>query len=103
MGKKCAPTFTNLFMASLEEEFLNSITEKDAPKPCLWMRFIDDIFLIWPSSKESFLEFFNQLNSHHLNIKYTFKAFTTDALTYAQALVDIATYLLQALKNVVNI
>ena len=37
MGTKCAPTFANLFMASLEEEFLDLIAEKDTPMSCLWM------------------------------------------------------------------
>ena len=73
MSTKCAPTFANLFMASLEEEFLDFIAEKGTPMSCLWIRYIDDIFLIWPSPQETFLEFFNLLNSHHPNISYTYK------------------------------
>ena len=77
MGTKCAPTFANLFMPGIEEEFLDIITERGTPKPTLWIRFIDDIFLIWPSSKESFLEFFSLLKLYHPNIKYTYEVSTT--------------------------
>ena len=71
MGTKCAPTFTNLFMSSLEQEFLDLVLQKGTPMPTLWIRYIDDIFVIWPDTEETFFDFFDLLNSHHPNIRYT--------------------------------
>ena len=71
MGTKCAPTFANIFMGSIEEDFLELIQNQGNPMPTVWIRYIDDIFVIWPHSKEQFLEFFNKLNDHHPTIKYT--------------------------------
>ena len=33
-------------------------------------RFIGDILIIWTGTEESFLEFFNNLNSYHSTIKF---------------------------------
>ena len=71
MGTKCAPTFANIFMGSIEEDFLELIQNQGNPMPSVWIRYINDIFVIWPHSEEQFLEFFNKLNDHHATIKYT--------------------------------
>jgi len=42
MGTRMAPSYANLYMGSLEEDFLNS----EDSKPDLWLRFIDDIFFV---------------------------------------------------------
>ena len=39
MGTHMAPSYANLFMGFLEQDFLHSAVEK----PSLWLRFIDDI------------------------------------------------------------
>lgn len=65
MGKKFAPNYANIFMAKWESEALN----KCPKKPQCYFRYLDDIFIIWPHSREDFTEFFNILNSHHPNIK----------------------------------
>ncbi len=65
MGKKFAPNYANIFMAQWEKEAL----EKCPKKPQCFFRYLDDIFLIWPHSREEFTEFFNILNSHHPSIK----------------------------------
>ena len=43
MGTKCAPNYANLFMANFEESF---IYPRIIGKACLYLRYIDDIFLI---------------------------------------------------------
>ena len=73
MGTKCAPTFANIFMGSLEEDFLNQTENLGNPMPLLWLRYIDDILVIWPHSKSEFFDFFNQLNDYHPTIKYTYE------------------------------
>ena len=89
MGTKCAPTFTNLFMARLEQEFLDSVSQKGTPMPALWIRYIDDIFVIWPDTEQTFLEFFDLLNSYHLNIRYNH-----DLSTPSIAVLDLTVYTL---------
>lgn len=64
MGKKFAPNYANLFLADWEREAL----EKSPLKPSFYRRYLDDIFIIWEHSKESFHEFINLLNSHHPSI-----------------------------------
>jgi hypothetical protein len=67
MGTRMAPSYANLFMSKLEENFM-------ANQPCLpetWLRFIDDIFIIWNEPEGEFLEFFNNLNKYHKTIKFT--------------------------------
>ena len=54
-------------MAELEEEFLDQQTFK----PRVWIRFIDDIFMIWNHNLEALEEFITNLNDFHLSIKFT--------------------------------
>lgn len=68
MGTKMAPAYANIFMAELEE----SLLEGSPIQPTLWRRFIDDIYCIWPGSRESFLAFMERLNAAHPTIKFTF-------------------------------
>ena len=61
MGKIIALNYANLFMAKWEQEALSKC-------PTQYLRYHDDIFIIWPHSREDFNNFFKILNSHHLNI-----------------------------------
>ena len=65
MGKKFAPNYANLFLAKWEKEAL----DKCPKKPQCYFRYLDDIFIVWPHSREDFDNFFQILNSHHNNIK----------------------------------
>ena len=47
------------------------IKNQGNPLPSVWIRYIDDIFVIWPHSQNLFLQFFNELNNFHPTIKYT--------------------------------
>lgn len=67
MGKKFAPSYANIFMANWEEEAL----EKCYQKPTMYLRYLDDIFLIWDHGETNFWTFFDILNSHHPSIKLT--------------------------------
>ena len=70
MGTKFAPTFANLFMDSVEQEFLAKCTRK----PQTWKRYIDDIFMIWTHGREELKNFITHLNSHHPNLTFTWEA-----------------------------
>ena len=59
VGTHMAPSYANLFMGHLEQDFLGSQLDK----PSLWLRFIDDIFLLWCHGPNSFTAFLEWLNS----------------------------------------
>jgi hypothetical protein len=67
MGTKVAPSFANLFMAMFEEKHVYSYPTR----PSLWLRYIDDIFLIWEHSREELDKFLDHLNTCHPTIKFT--------------------------------
>ena len=48
MGTTLAPNYDNLFMDRFERRALDNWN----PKPLLWLRFIDDIFMIWPHGED---------------------------------------------------
>lgn len=83
MGKKFAPSYTNIFMACWEETALAT-----APlKPFLYFRFLDDIWGVWTHSEEEFMSFTQQLNQHQRSIKIKFELDSTqvnflDMVTY---------------------
>ena len=62
-----APEYAIIFMDKLEREFLSTQTRK----PLIWWRYIDDIFFIWPHSREELYSFIEALNSFHPTIKFT--------------------------------
>ena len=68
MGTKCAPPFANLFLASLEERALES-WQGTAPKA--WLRFLDDVLMLWTGGREQLAEFLDHLNSQVSSIKFT--------------------------------
>ena len=67
MGTKMAPAYANLFMCELETEFL----KEEIVQPFVWRRFIDNILIIWPGSKEKLMELITRLNKYHTTIKFT--------------------------------
>ena len=70
MGTICAPAYANIFMAYFEEKFIYPLIDA---KTLLYLRFIDDIFMIWTKSEKYLIEFLNELNTKHTSIKFEFK------------------------------
>ena len=67
MGTKMAPNYAILFMAQLEESFLQT-----APyAPLVFWRYIDDIFILWQHGRPAWTLFIEALNNHHPTIKFT--------------------------------
>jgi hypothetical protein len=73
MGTKVAPSFANLFMADFEDKYV--YTYQTQPK--LWLRYIDDIFMIWDHTQEELDTFIQHLNSCHTTIKFTSESSTS--------------------------
>ena len=67
IGTKCAPQYSILFLADLEEKLLRSYD----CKPSVWWRYIDDVFLIWTHGEEELQKFIDYLNASHHSIKFT--------------------------------
>ena len=67
MGTGVAPNYANLFMDRFEANALNNWPDK----PLVWLRIIDDIFLVWTHGENKLLEFIHYLNSIHPTIKFT--------------------------------
>ena len=58
---KCSETFVNV-----SGKMINGV------QPLLWLRFLDDIFMIWDDSEEKLLQFFEEINKFHETIKFTY-------------------------------
>ena len=67
MGTRMAPQYAIIFMADLEEKVLNQTHNQ----PRLYLRYIDDIFMIWTHGEESLKLFHEKLNKEDPNIKLT--------------------------------
>ena len=70
MGTICAPFYANIFMASFESKFIFPTKKEKVRK---FLRFIDDLFMIWTDTEEELLKFINELNQKHKTIKLDFK------------------------------
>ena len=65
MGKKFAPAYADIYMARWEADVL----PKCPLKPSHYLRYLDDIWGVWPHPREDFITFVNILNAHHTSIK----------------------------------
>lgn len=68
MGKKFAPAYANIYMAEFERTFF----PKCSKLPALYLRYLDDIFGVWPHGEPDFKRFITALNEHHssITVKY---------------------------------
>ena len=67
MGSRVSPNYANLFMGDFEKRAIESFPVK----PLLFLRFIDDIFVLWSGSEASLQQFFVHFNSMHDQIKFS--------------------------------
>ena len=67
MGSKCAPSVACLYMAVFEEK----VVYKYHLQPLLWLRYIDDIFILWQHGPEEFDKFVTYLNNNDYGLDFT--------------------------------
>jgi hypothetical protein len=84
MGTKVAPSFANIFMADFEEKWVYT----HRPQPKIWLRYIDDIFMIWDHGVDSLQEFLAHLNSCHRTIKFT-SEYSTQQVTFLDTVAKV--------------
>ena len=85
MGTKCAPDYANLFMADFEERFIYPRINGKCP---LYLRYIDDIFLLWQGSLQQLKDFIKEINNIHPTIKFEVK-FSTKKINFLDTTVTI--------------
>ncbi|XP_022110786.1 uncharacterized protein LOC110990212 [Acanthaster planci] len=69
MGSPLSPVLADLFM----EEFEQTAHLLCGPQlePNVWIRYVDDTFVVWPHSPQDLQLFLQHLNSQHNNIQFT--------------------------------
>jgi hypothetical protein len=59
MGNALSPVVSNIFMEHFEELVLRTPNHR----PFLWLRYVDDTFVIWPHGPDRSQEFFDHINN----------------------------------------
>ena len=70
MGTKMGPTYANLFIGNIENNFFSNY---HGPKPDLYKRYIDDCVGATLSSREELNLFITSVNSFYTALKYTWE------------------------------
>ena len=68
-----APAYAKLFMRDFERKALQNYPDK----PQVWLRYIDDILMVWTHVEETLDEFLKCLNNINSIIKFTSERSTT--------------------------
>ena len=87
MGSPLSPIVANIFM----EEFETSALQQATHQPKLWLRYVDDTFIIWQHSKQQLDNFFQHLNNQHSNIKFTMETEDQGSLPFLDVHITKAT------------
>ena len=59
MGSPLSPVMANLYMEYYESELLPTLPLR----PSMWLRYVDDVFAIWPHDQAEFPAFLDALNA----------------------------------------
>ena len=83
MGSSLSPAVANLFMVYFEKKAIETANLK----PKLWIRYVDDVFVVWSFGKEKLLNFLDHLNSIHPRIEFTLELEQNNQLPFLDVLV----------------
>ena len=86
MGTALAPNYASLFMDRFKTEALKNWDRQ----PLIWLRFIDDIFMIWNYGEQELKKFLEYLNNIHDKIKFTHE-FRKESINFLDTTVKIDT------------
>ena len=86
MGTALVPNYANLFM----DRFKTGALKNWDKKPLIWLRFIDDIFLIWNHGEAELKKILEYLNNIHDKIKFTHE-FSKESINFLDTTVKIDT------------
>ena len=76
MGTKFAPPFANIYIADLEESYL----QECLVQPSLWVRYIDDIIMKWDHSLFRLIAFMDNQNDFDPDINFTYDISLTECV-----------------------
>ena len=85
MGSICAPSYANIFMAEFEKKYIYPNIQN---KSKMFLRYIDDIFMIWTGNHDELTLFLKKLNQQHTSIKFDFKI-SKESIAFLDTLVYI--------------
>ena len=75
MGSPLSPVLCNIFMEYFETELMSNICDLK------WLRYVDDLFLVWPEDQD-FDIFFHRLNNLHPTIKFKYEWENNNKLSF---------------------
>ena len=71
MGSSLSSVVANIFMCTFEREALASARRLSLTVPKLWLRYVDDVFVLYEGDEHSLNTFFCHVNSCHESITFT--------------------------------
>ena len=69
------------------EEFENEALQEAGSKPRLWLRYVDDTFVIWSQGRDQLEDVLSFLNGRQGNIKFTMEEETDGSMPFLDVLV----------------
>jgi hypothetical protein len=84
MGSPLSPVVANLFMEDFEREALASCPKQ----PKLFVRYVDDTFIIWQHGEGELINFLNHMNSQKPSIRFTMEVEKNNCLPFLDVLVS---------------
>ena len=70
------------------ENFKQTIIASAENKPSLWLRYVDDVFSIWPHGDSELEKFLKHLNTQRPSIKFTIEKENKGKLPFLDILID---------------
>ena len=70
MGTIRAPSYANIFMVNFEAKHIYPYIKEMS---LLYLRYVDDIFMIWKGTKVELMTFIKEQNGKHKTIKFFLK------------------------------
>ncbi|XP_054768197.2 uncharacterized protein LOC129275734 [Lytechinus pictus] len=83
MGSPLSPIIVHIFMEQFEHQALKTANKP----PSLWLRYVDDTFVIWPHSTPDLHQFLNHLNHQHPSIKFTMETQCDNSIPFLDVLI----------------
>ena len=84
MGSPLSPVVANLYMEAFEQQAL----AKFPCKPRLWLRYVDDAFVVWPRKDYRLSEFHDHLNRQHPSIQFTMEEESGNRIAFLDVQVE---------------
>ena len=85
MGTICPRSYANIFMSEFEGKHIYPLFKN---KSVIYLRYIEDFFMVWIKSESELRHFLNEINQKHQSVKFDFK-FSKESIEFLDTLVYI--------------